>query len=64
MKKSPRHIKNILVYVIAAFTPWTGLGDIVVTNSTELLRYLGYGGRAGIKFNIDATVEKGSRYCP
>ena len=51
MKKSPRYIKNILAYVIVAFTvvlPWMGFGDIVVTNSTELLRYLGYGGRAGI----------------
>ena len=60
MKKSPRHIKNILAYLIAAFTPWMGFGDIVVTNSTELLRYLGYGGKAGIKFDIDATVIWGT----
>ena len=63
MRKSPRHIKNILAYVIAAFTvvlPWMGFGDIVVTNSTELLRYLGYGGKAGIRFDIDATVVWGT----
>ena len=63
MKKSPRHIKNILVYVIAAFTialPWMGFGGVVVTNSTELLRYLGYGGKAGIRFDIDATVVWGT----
>ena len=59
MKKSPRHIKNILVYVIAAFTvvlPWTGFGGAVVTNSAELIRCLGYNGIAGIDFEIDATV--------
>lgn len=63
MKKSPRHIKNILVYVIAAFTvvlPWMGFGGVVITNSAELLRYLGYGGKAGIRFDIDATVVWGT----
>lgn len=56
---------NILICCfLAAFTvvlPWTGFGDIVVTNSTELLRYLGYGGKAGIRFDIDATVVWGTR---
>ena len=60
MKKSPRHIKNILAYVIAAFTPWMGFGDIVVTNSAELIRCLGYNGIAGIDFEIDATVVWGT----
>ena len=33
-----------------------GFGGAVVTNSSELLQHLGYGGIAGIDFEIDATV--------
>ena len=51
---------NILMCCfLAAFTvvlPWMGFGDIVVTNSAELIRCLGYNGIAGIDFEIDATV--------
>ena len=46
--------------IAMALLPWMGFGDIVVTNSTELLRYLGYGGKAGIRFDIDATVVWGT----
>ena len=64
MKKTPINAKNIQAWFLAAITavviPWSTLHGAVVTNSTELLRYLGYGGKAGIKFDIDATVVWGT----
>ena len=64
MKKTPINAKNIQAWFLAAITavvmPWSTLHSAVVTNSTELLRYLGYGGKAGIRFDIDATVILGT----
>ena len=57
---SMRMISVCAVILLSAAMPWVASGGAVVTNSTELLRYLGYGGKAGIRFDIDATVIWGT----
>ena len=57
---SMRMISVCAVILLSAAMPLVASGGAVVTNSTELLRNLGYGGTTGIAFNIDATVVWGT----
>ena len=55
-----RHFHVIVASALLALAPCTARCGNVVTNATDLLPCLGYGGKAGVDFLIEGTVVWGS----